>query len=53
MHDKNVKKRKVSILKYVDKIISATEKYVEYKISTYNKVIKPIRRKSESVPRSV
>jgi len=44
---------KVSMLKYVDKIISATEKCVEYKISTYNKVMKSIRRKSGSVPRSV
>jgi hypothetical protein len=25
------------VLKYVDKIISANEKYVEYRISTYNK----------------
>jgi hypothetical protein len=41
------------MLKYVDKIISAIEKYVEYKISAYNKVIKFISRKSGSVPRGV
>ena len=41
------------MLKYVDKVISATEKYVEYKISTYNKVIKSVRRKPGSLSRSV
>jgi len=41
------------MLKYADNIISATEKFVEYKIYTYNKVNKSIRRKSGSVSRSV